>query len=127
MRTFTICIVLLSVVLAGCGGRAGNRTPQQAWNSLLRGMQNGDEGEISRLTTKNGLDSLKKQTLDESHIEVFMRLGRAWAEYEIRWRKENESDPDTASAFFGPESKEQGVRFIRTEEGWKLDEWMPGK
>ncbi len=34
---------------------------------------------------------------------------------------------DAASALMGPEVKEHGLEFVKTKDGWKLDQWLPGQ
>jgi hypothetical protein len=34
---------------------------------------------------------------------------------------------DHATAVMGPEVKEHTLEFIRTAQGWRLDEWKPGE
>ncbi|MHC5056926.1 MAG: M56 family metallopeptidase [Planctomycetota bacterium] len=100
------------------------QSPQQAFSLLLAAMREGNVSWIKRLTTDRGMESLQAGVGDEDKATVFKRWGRGWSQWEVRWVSITE---DRATAHLGPEVKEHGLIFVRTETGWQLDRWTPGE
>ena len=99
-------------------------SPQSAWELLLEAMRDGDQQNIEKLTTSNGLSSLESAVFaDDDRNDVLSRLGHGWTQWEVRWVKQ---DARTALANLGPEAKEAGLVFKKDKDGWKLEKWTPG-
>lgn len=99
-------------------------TPELAFHGLLAAMTANDLPGVQRLTTEKGLASLDAGRAGSPRSEVFPRWGKAWAGWAVRWK---ERDGAHARARLGPEVKEHGLDFVKTDQGWKLDRWSPGE
>ena len=99
-------------------------TPQKSWESVIKALKSGDVREVKSVATLNGFSALAKLIGEQNPSERFPEIGKAWEKREIRWR---EQAPKNARALFGPKIKEQGLEFVRTKKGWKLDMWSPGE
>jgi hypothetical protein len=98
-------------------------TAEDAWNALLAAMQDGRMSEMGNLITERGLASLQARAAGEKEA-AFRRWGAIWAKWPLHWRTMTD---DHATAVMGPEVKEHTLEFIRTAQGWRLDEWKPGE
>jgi hypothetical protein len=78
---------------------------------------------VEPFATPAGIASLEHGVRDEPRAAAFSRWGSSWAAWDVRWKARTEQ---TAEAVAGPEVKEHRLRFVRTPEGWKLDQWLPG-
>lgn len=99
-------------------------TPQKSWESVIEALKSGDIREVKSVATLNGFGSLAKLIGQQSPSERLPEIGKAWERMEIRWQ---EQAPKNARALLGPKIKEQGLEFVRTKQGWKLDRWSPGE
>lgn len=99
------------------------REARAAWDSLLAAMQRRDENAIKRLTTSEGIASLRKRApADES--AALERWASGWKDWDLRWQAS--TTPGEATALLGPKGKEHMLRFKETPDGWRLHEWLPG-
>lgn len=98
-------------------------TPEEAWSGVLAALQAHDAAALSRYATAHGIASLEKGAVGEPKKTAFARWSKAWAAWEIRWIKR---EPGRAEARVGPQAKEHGLVFVKTDSGWKLERWAPG-
>jgi hypothetical protein len=107
---------------------ASARSPEEAWRKLLAAMRAGDEAAIASHATSAGVASLEAGAQEGAppvaKKVAFARLGEALESWEVRWNGSERGD--RAEAALGPTSKEHGLAFVRTAEGWKLDRWTRG-
>lgn len=103
-------------------------TPEKSWESLLSALKTGSEEEVKKVTTENGFKSLIQRISPYSETDPFgpsfKSWGEGWLNWKVRWLEKSE---DKAKANAGPEIKEHVFEFIRTENGWKMYNWQPGK
>jgi len=99
-------------------------TPEEAWSGVLAALQAGDDVALARYATADGIASLEKRVVGEPKKTAFARWGKGWSAWEIRWTKR---EPARAEANLGPQVKEHGLVFVKTDAGWKLDRWTPGE
>jgi len=104
-------------------------TPQKAFNLVVLAMQRGDIAAIERLTTQDGIESMRFNTRaavagGQDSITVFKNLDKTWASWELRWQP---VEGDRALLHMGPEIKQHSLAFVHTASGWKLDRWTPGR
>ncbi len=97
--------------------------PEKAWADLLDALMRKDEPAIVKLTTKNGLDSLR-QGHGADWLDAVAGYAKGWSKWEVRWKKRSDT---RAEAVMGPEVKEHGLLFVRDADGWKLEKWSPGE
>jgi hypothetical protein len=102
----------------------GAASAEDAWQLVLVALKTGDDAALARSVTPAGIASLEAGVSGEDKHVVFARWGKGWSAWEVRWKKR---DAERAEAALGPESKEHGLVFVLTAEGWKLDRWMPGE
>jgi len=98
-------------------------TPEEAWSGVLAALQAGDDAALARVATVDGIASLEKRVVGEPKKTAFARWGKGWSAWEVRWTKR---EPTRVEARLGPEVKEAGLVFVKTDTGWKLDRWTPG-
>ena len=94
-----------------------------AWQAVLQAMQAGDKTALAKATTAKGYKSLISDRAQEFTAENMRAYAANWANVPLRFDQQTES---AASASLGPDSKPQGLEFLKTPEGWKLDQWRPG-
>jgi len=87
-------------------------------------LQSGDVAQVKARATAAGFASLMHGVGDDDPAVTFMRWGKGWAGWAIRWQ---ETTDLTARASLGPEVKEHGVRLVKGGSGWKLDRWTLGE
>jgi hypothetical protein len=100
-----------------------------AWQGVLQALQAGDKEAVARVTTSDGYESLIRNGMNGPHKDMtpeqMKSLGQAWATWELRFTK---ITADAAAAELGPISPAApGLSFVRTEDGWKLDQFAPGE
>lgn len=96
-----------------------------AWQAVLTAMQAGNKTALTKVTTEKGHKSIiMSRRGQEITPQDMQSYGRAWAKWPLRFTRRTE---DVASTHMGPEVKEHGLEFVRTKEGWKLDQWLPGQ
>ncbi len=102
----------------------GAASPEEAWRELCAAMRDGRP--VEPFATSAGIESLEAQVRGEPRATAFARWGASWSspQWEVRWRSRGGS---RAEAVAGPESKEHGLVFVRTPDGWKLNRWVPGE
>jgi hypothetical protein len=118
--------LLVLLLLLGCQSalpKARHRSLDETWSGLLSAMQAGRVSEVQDFTTERGLVSLQARVGDKTQAVAFRRWGAIWARWPLRWRTIAD---DHATAVMGPEVKEHGLEFVRTAQGWRLDQWTPG-
>jgi hypothetical protein len=98
-------------------------TPEDAWHALLTALKAADEAATTRLTTKEGLASLRNG-LGADARDVLAKRADGWSRWEVRWKKRTDT---RAEAMLGPEAKEHGLVFVRDDGGWRLERWSPGE
>lgn len=99
-------------------------TPEQALGSLMRALVIGKEEGVRSATTEKGYKSLTRLFEPELGKERFSRSGKRWLIMELHW---GERTAERAEAHWGPAIKAAGLFFVKTDEGWKLDSWLPGQ
>lgn len=100
-------------------------SPEAAWQAVLTAMQAGDKTALAKATTEKGCKSIMMSRQGQEITPQDMQsYGRAWAKWPLRFTRKTD---DAAAANMGPEVREHGLEFVRTKEGWKLDQWMPGQ
>jgi len=105
--------------------RGGEASPRAAWKAVLDAMAAEDIEALKSLTTDKGFTSLTRTARGKILTSKDLQsLARAWGRFEVRWKKPGSS---SATALMGPEPKEHGLFFKRIGDGWKLDEWRPGR
>jgi hypothetical protein len=102
---------------------AAAASPAAAWANVLAAMQSGDKDLLIQATTARGLKSLAVEGWPRAREEM-RSCGLAWTRWEFRLISQTET---TARANLGPQVKEHGLEFVKTEAGWKLDLWTPGE
>jgi hypothetical protein len=101
-----------------------SKLPQHAWETVLRAMQAGDKTALAQACTDRGYQSIVKgHRAQEISNDDLRALGKSWAKWEMRFTSQT---ADAAQANMGPADKEHGLKFIKTPDGWKLDQWLPG-
>lgn len=98
-------------------------TPEAAWAAVLKALKAGDRNAVANVTTPKGYKSTMGERGTLSPDQMRCR-GKAWAELKIRFSSKTDK---TAVADLGvPLPSEDSLRFVRTSEGWKLDEILGG-
>lgn len=96
-------------------------TPEAAWAAVVNALKAGDKKALAEATTPKGYKSIMGKD-DFSQAEMRSR-GRFWSELKIEILPMTET---TAEASFGHPMKLNGLRFVKTADGWKFDELLPG-
>lgn len=143
MKPVLACILCFSLA-GGCSEQINSRVPNRhpiaqatrengpintppeakaAWENLLTAMQQSDEKAIGRLTTSEGIASLRKRARAD-HPAALERWARGWKDWDLRWQAS--TTLGEATALLGPKGKEHMLRFKETPDGWRLHEWLPG-
>jgi hypothetical protein len=129
MARLWIFSIFLSLVACSPGGKTMPQkydlsTPQNSWQALLSAMKSGSPEAVRGVTTEQGYRDLIKRIPESEIGKDLVIFGGSWSRMETRWKK---MTPAEAEASVGPEVKEHGFRFVRTDAGWKLDASMPGQ
>jgi len=79
--------------------------------------------QIEKLTTQEGLDTLKIGQDESKYLSDWQSWSEVWSEMDVRWEK---MDDNTVLARVGNEIKETGFVFKEGSDGWKLDAMLLG-
>jgi hypothetical protein len=104
---------------------ADRATSGAAWQAVASAMQAGDKQALAKVCTAKGYQSIVKGLrAQEASADDLRTWATAWSKWPLRFQSQTTT---AAEASFGSELKEHGVWFIKTADGWKLDQWQPGK
>jgi hypothetical protein len=107
-----------------CFFPADRATPGAAWQAVAGAMQAGDKEALAKVCTEKGYQSLVKgHRAQEATADDLRAWANAWATWPLRFQSQTTR---SAEARFGSELKEHGAWFLKTADGWKLDQWLPG-
>lgn len=124
---FSVVLLLFVLIVLIAGALLINHqlrsSPQKTWALLLDAMQDSDVQQIEKLTTPEGLNTLKNGQDESKYLSDWHRWAEAWSGLDIRWQK---IDDNTMLARVGNEMKEIGFVFKEGADGWKLDAVLPG-
>ena len=98
--------------------------PNAVWDGVLRAMQTGDKMALAKVTTEKGFKSITIRQGKGITADDMRSYGQGWAKWPLRFTRKTD---EVAHAKMGPEVKEHGLDFLKTAEGWKLGQWMPGE
>lgn len=133
MKQFVLALLLLNLAWTGCDGTSANQSEadiedvKKVWNKILQAMLSKDEMGIAQYTTQNGLNSLGINGEDKKmRIDAFQRWGNSWQNWRVRCKLLKASHEIKLFAVPGnPRIGTNAFVFIKTPNGWKLDEFQP--
>lgn len=96
----------------------------EAWKAVLTALQAGDPQALAKATTEKGYRSIMGEDGKALTPKDMQSRGQAWGAWTLRFYRATD---EAAHAYMGPQVKESGLDFIKTADGWKLDQWMPGE
>lgn len=100
-------------------------TPGAAWQAVGSAMWAGNKEALAKACTEQGYQTLLGSVRGQETTSQDMN---AWAGSHANWPLEFTSQTETtATATVGPKGKQNTVQLIKTDAGWKLDQWLPGK
>jgi hypothetical protein len=99
-------------------------TAGAGWQAVSRAMWAGDKEALARVCTENGYQSFVKGLNGKTTAKDLNTWAQAWGNWPLTFTSET---AESADAHFGPAvGKQHRVRLLKTTDGWKLDQWMPG-
>jgi hypothetical protein len=101
-------------------------TPQSAWLSVQRAIRTGTPDGLHAVTSDHGFEAIVGSLDLErgADRESLAERWRSWQESSVRW--ESMGDARVAAFFFDRKGGPRLV-FLRTANGWRLDDVWPGK
>jgi len=96
-----------------------------AWREVLLAMQAGDKDALAKACTEKGYQSIVKGIrAQEATADQLKGWAQAWSKWPLRIQSQTTTSLEVR---FGSNIKEHGVSFLKTDDGWKLDQWLPGE
>jgi hypothetical protein len=95
------------------------------FKDLIAAMKRQDENAIASFTTKQGLDSLFRRSQNDTRYEKLATMASHWEKCDWRWKTSSQAGQVKLS--LGPEYKEQTIVFVKSHDGWRVNEFFPGK
>jgi len=102
-------------------------TAEAAWKAVLLALRAGDKHMLAKVTTDKGYTAIMGEDGNEKMTPTEMKVqGRVWRQLPLQFNQESQGKVTATGHIMAPTN---GLRlvFIKTAEGWKLDQWTPGE
>ena len=96
----------------------------RSWQKFVEEARAGDVNGIRRICTDQGFATLVRQAGTEPLAQALKRWGEGWSRMNVRWK--SQENPNMMFAFVGPDSKDHCFVLVKQQDGWAVDNWLPG-
>ncbi len=97
-------------------------TPVKAWQAFLEALKSGDHNRLRDMVTAHGFESMTKHDYSDSNPgPIYQRWYKIFSKLVTAWAKEEPDESIKLTA--GPSHKPHIFIFVKTKQGWKMDEW----